>query len=125
MTSETLEKPYVMVAVSVIAGDTQQEAERLATTLYQKYLLVDRGTPMPLQPPVDPETLWDKWSAQQRNSAESQLSETIIGDAPTVKQGLADLATKTGADEILVQAEIFDHSARIRSYEITASAQQE
>lgn len=87
-----------------------------------KYLLVDSGRPAPLQPPVDPDSLWDGWAQHQRQSAEAQLSETIIGDASAVRSGLDDLVARTGADEILVQAEIFDHAARVRSYEIVAEA---
>lgn len=120
--SSVLDKPHSLVAVSVIAADSTTEASRLATTLYLKYLLVDRGTPEPLQPPVDPTKLWDGWSDQQRVSAEAQLSETIIGDVPTVRQGIEDLLSRTGADEILVQSEIFDHRARIKSYELVARA---
>ena len=69
-----------------------------------------------------PESLWENWNEQQRYSAESQLSETIIGEASKVAHGLKHLATRTSADELLVQAQIFDHAARIRSHEIVVEA---
>ncbi|MCM3653445.1 LLM class flavin-dependent oxidoreductase [Metabacillus litoralis] len=117
--SNTLDKPYCLVAVSVIAADTMEEASKLASSLYLKYLLVDRGTPMPLKPPMSMDELWDKgWNRYERASAESQLYETIIGDRLTVKKGFEDLISRTSADEILVQAEIYDHNSRIKSYEI-------
>jgi alkanesulfonate monooxygenase SsuD/methylene tetrahydromethanopterin reductase-like flavin-dependent oxidoreductase (luciferase family) len=119
--SDTLDKPYVIVAVSAIAAETMEEASKLASSLYLKYLLVDRGTPMPLQPPISMEELWNKgWNGYERASAESQLYETIIGDRQIVKKGFEDLISRTSADEILVQAEIYDHKARIKSYEILA-----
>jgi luciferase family oxidoreductase group 1 len=117
--SDSLDKPYVIVAVSAIAAETMEEASKLASSLYLKYLLVDRSTPMPLQPPMSMDELWDQgWSEYQRASAENQLYETIIGDRLTVKKGFEDLISRTAADEILVQAEIYDHQARIKSYEI-------
>jgi luciferase family oxidoreductase group 1 len=118
--SAILDKPHVMVAVSVIAADTMEEASKLASTLYHKYLLVDNGTPKPLQSPMSMDELWKEWNEYQRASAESQLYETIIGDRSTVKKGFEDLISRTSADEILVQSEIYDHQARIKSYEIVS-----
>ncbi|MGJ9460640.1 LLM class flavin-dependent oxidoreductase [Oceanobacillus sp. CF4.6] len=117
--SDTLEKPYCVVAVSAFVAETMEEASELSSSLYQKYLFEARGTPRPLQPPVSMDKLWNLgWSSIERASVESQLSEAIIGDRQTVEKGFEDLIRRTSADEVLVQAEVYDQKSRIRSYEI-------
>lgn len=120
--SQFLDKPYSLVAISAVAADSEYEARRLATTIYMKYLMVDAGDPGPMQHPVDPDKLWDSYSASQRASAEQQLERMIVGDRDSVYNGITSLVERSGADEILLQAELFDHDARIRSYEIIAEA---
>lgn len=117
--SVNLDKPYCIVAVSVFAAETKEEASELASSLFQKYLFESRGTPRPLQPPISVDELWNQgWSRYERAAVESQLAEAIIGDRQTVKKGMEDLIRRTSADEVLVQSEIYDQQARIKSYEV-------
>ncbi|MGG3181404.1 LLM class flavin-dependent oxidoreductase [Priestia megaterium] len=117
--SDILDKPYVMLAVNVIAADKEKEAHRLATSSYQKYLLLTRGEPAQLRPPVD--NMDSLWNSYERKAVEEQLFASLIGDASSVKNQLIELLEKTQADEIMAHTEIFDHQARLRSYEILAN----
>lgn len=117
--SDILDKPYVMLAVNVIAPNTEKEAHRLATSSYQKYLLLIRGEARQLRPPV--ENMDSLWNSYERKAVEEQLFASLIGDASSVKNQLIELLEKTQADEIMAHTEIFDHQARLRSYEILAN----
>ncbi|MEH7741584.1 LLM class flavin-dependent oxidoreductase [Bacillus subtilis] len=116
--SEVLNKPYVLLAVNVIAADEEKEAHRLATSSYQKYLLLTRGKPAQLRPPVD--SMDNLWNGYERMAVEEQLSASLIGDPSSIKKQLITLLEKTEADEIMAHTEIFDHQARLRSYQILA-----
>ncbi|SNS13633.1 luciferase family oxidoreductase, group 1 [Noviherbaspirillum humi] len=118
--SETLEKPYAMVGVNVFAADTEEEARRLSTSHQQAHLNLIRGTPVQLPPPVD--SMDDLWLPHEKASIEGTLAASIIADASTVKDKLQAFADATGADEIIINAMIHDHAARLRSYEIVAQA---
>jgi luciferase family oxidoreductase group 1 len=120
VSSDMLDKPYVLLAVQVVAADHEEEAHRLATSMYQKFLLLTRGQSAPLQPPVN--SMESLWSEEERKAVEEQLFTSIIGDSSVIKQQLQELVEKTGADEIMAHTEIFDHAARLRSYEILAEA---
>lgn len=116
--SETLEKPYVMVCVNVVAAETQQEADYLATTELQKFLNLGRGIDKKLPKPVkDMDTLWHPAEAQR---VLTQLRESVWGKPEVVRDGLQDLVRRTGADEIMVNSWIHDPQARIRSHQIVA-----
>ncbi|MEP6789168.1 MAG: LLM class flavin-dependent oxidoreductase [Acidobacteriota bacterium] len=116
--SETLEKPYAMVAVNIFAAETDREAERLATSQHQSFLNLVRGKPGKIQPPVnDMDAIW---TPAEKEMVQARLGGSIIGSRETVRSGLASLLSSTKADEIIVNAMIFDHAARIRSYEIIA-----
>ncbi|WP_026693964.1 LLM class flavin-dependent oxidoreductase [Peribacillus kribbensis] len=116
--SEVLEKPYAMVGVNVLAADTEQEAKRLATSMQQQFLNLIRNNRAPLQPPVD--NMDELWSAYEKAALEQQLGSSIIGDADIVKEKLQNFLDITGADEMIVNAQVYDHQARLRSYEIVA-----
>ncbi|NHN35397.1 LLM class flavin-dependent oxidoreductase [Paenibacillus agricola] len=114
--STTLSEPYAMVGVNVIAADTDEEAMRLATTLKQQFLNLGRNNEVPLQPPVD--NLNDQWNEYEIEALQQQLGSSIIGSSETVKDKLQIFLANTQADEIMVISQIFDHQARLRSYEI-------
>jgi luciferase family oxidoreductase group 1 len=115
---EKLEKPYAMLAINVVAAETDEEAWRLATTQFQSFLRLIRGTPGQMLPPVD--TMDGLWTAQEKALVDARLGGSIIGGAQTVKENLAKMLSETEADELMINAMIYEHAARLRSYEIVA-----
>lgn len=118
--SEQWPEPYAAVGINIIAADTDAEARRLATSPQRAFLNLIRGHPGKLPPPVD--SLDGEWSAPERAAVMDMLSASIIGDERAVREGVRDLITRTGANEVIVNAAIFDQAARRRSYEIVARA---
>ena len=103
--------PYAMLGVSVVAADDDRDAARLATSLQQQFLALQRGRPVQLQAPVDDmNTLWSDW---ERSAVERTLRQAIVGGADTVERGLTRLIEQTGADELMITSHIFDHRARL------------
>jgi luciferase family oxidoreductase group 1 len=118
--SDQLERPYVMLGVNVFAADTDEDARVLLTSLQQAFVNLRRGRPGPLPPPV--EGYESRLSPQERAGLQQALTCTIVGTPETVRRGLKDFIARTGADELMVTAMIFEHGARLRSYQITAEA---
>lgn len=118
--SEVLDKPYAMVASNVVAADTGEEAKRLATSMQQQFLNLIRGNPGQLPPPV--ENMDEIWSPYEKATLLQQFGEPIVGDRDTVKAKLEDFLHDTQADELMIHTQIFDHKARLKSYEIVADA---
>jgi luciferase family oxidoreductase group 1 len=116
--SPALAAPHAMVAVGVYAAASDREGARLFTSAQQQILNLRRGEPTPLNPPVD--TMEGRWSSVEKAMVEHAQRETIVGAPETVRRGLAALVARTGADELIVAAQIFDHAARLRSYELVA-----
>ncbi len=116
--SEALGAPYAMVGVNVFAADTDAEARRLFTSLQRQFVNLRRGVPGLLQPPDD--TLEGNWSEMERAGVEHMLACSVVGSPETVRRGLDAFIDRTQADEIMVTAQIFDHAARLRSFEIVA-----
>ncbi|WP_226583896.1 LLM class flavin-dependent oxidoreductase [Halobacillus litoralis] len=121
--SEVLDEPYVMVGVNVVAADTDEEAERLATSLQQQFLNLVRNTNMLLQPPVD--NMEEIWTPQEKLALMQQLGSSIIGSKETVKEKLQNFQSETNADEMMIISQIYDHDARLRSYEIVSEIMSE
>ena len=118
--SERLAKPYVMLGVTAMAADTDEEARRLFTSTQQSFIALRTGNPGPLPPPVDDlESLLDP---QARFLLAGTLKHAIVGSAATVHAGLADFARRHGADELIVTSSAYDLAARLRSFEIIARA---
>ncbi|MFK4998891.1 LLM class flavin-dependent oxidoreductase [Bacillus sp. N9] len=119
--SNSLEKPYAMVGLNVIAADTDEKAQWVATTLQQQFLSLNRGTPMKVQPPVD--NMDELWSPFEREAINRTLDSrsTIIGSPETVKRGLEEFIARTQADELIIRSTAFYQEDRLRSYEIIAS----
>lgn len=116
--SESLDRPYVMVALNVFAADTTRDAERLATSQHQSFLNLIRGNPGKIKPPVD--DMNEVWTPQEKAMVEARLGGSVIGSPDEVREGLDAFAENTQADELMINAIIYDHSARLRSYEIVA-----
>jgi luciferase family oxidoreductase group 1 len=120
--SEALEKPHAMVGVNAIAADTDEEARHLFTSLQQAFLNLVRGHPRPLQPPV--ESMEGRWTPAERAHVERMTRVSVVGSPETIRQGLEAIAEATGADELMIAAHIFDHQARLRSFEIVSEVRQ-
>ena len=116
--SASLDKPYVMVGVTVVAADTDAEASLLFTSLQQAFVALRRGTPGLLPPPV--ETLSVIADARERVGVDHALRYAIVGGPDRIRLGLDTLIETTGADELIVTAQIYDQAARRRSFEILA-----
>jgi luciferase family oxidoreductase group 1 len=116
--SATLEHPYAMVGVNVIAAETDEAAHRLATSHRQAHLHLIRNAPQPLPPPVD--SMDGRWTPEERTIVETSTQGSIIGSPATVRTGLERLVAQTDADELMVHAMIHDHAARLRSYEMVS-----
>jgi luciferase family oxidoreductase group 1 len=116
--SESLDRPYAMAGVGVFAADTDAEARRLFTSLQQQFLNLRRGRPGPVPPPVD--SMDGLWTPMEQAMLEHTFSCAIVGDPDIVRRGLDAFADRTGVDEIIVTAQIYDHAARLRSFEIVA-----
>jgi luciferase family oxidoreductase group 1 len=116
--SEQADKPYAMIGVNVIAADTDEEARFLFTTPQQSFTNLFRGTRGKLQPPIA--DIESYWSPSEKAQASNMLGCSVVGSPQTIRDGLTRLIEKTGADELMVASAIYDHGARLRSYEILA-----
>ncbi|MER2254327.1 MAG: LLM class flavin-dependent oxidoreductase [Priestia megaterium] len=116
--SDVLDKPYAMLGVNVIAADTDREAERLATSMQQQFLNLIRNTPGKLKAPVD--NMDELWTDFEKASLQQQLGSSIVGSPETIKVKLEQFIEETEADELMINAQIYDHKARLRSYEIVS-----
>ncbi len=116
--SDDLAEPYAMVALNVVAAETDEEAEFLATSQTQSFLNLIRGKPGKIPPPIsDMDSIWN---AQEKALVASRTGGSIVGSKETVKRKLEVYLEETKADEIMVNAMIFDQQKRLRSYEIIA-----
>nr|WP_144926407.1 LLM class flavin-dependent oxidoreductase [Paenibacillus bovis] len=116
--SNDLEKPYVMLGINVIAAETEERAQWLATSQQQQFLSLIRNTPTPLQPPV--ENIEEIMSPIERAHIEKSLNSrsTIVGTLETVKQKLSAFIKETEADELIINSQIFYQEDRLKSYDI-------
>lgn len=121
--SESLREPYFMIGANVIAAETNEEAEFLASSLKQAFVQLRRGRPSALAPPNG--EFERTISAPEQALLAQALACSVIGGPLVVRRGLDDLKARTGAHELIVSAHIFDHAKRLRSLEITAQAHHE
>jgi luciferase family oxidoreductase group 1 len=116
--SAQLDKPYVMLGFNVFAADTDEEAIFRASSMQQAFVNLRSGRPSRLPPPVD--DYWNRIGPQERALLEQVLSASAVGSPETVARELKAFIDSTGADELMITSQIFEHTARLRSYEITA-----
>ncbi|GAV34838.1 Limonene 1,2-monooxygenase [Roseomonas sp. TAS13] len=116
--SEQLDRPHVAAAINVFADETEAGARRLFTSLQQQFLNLRRGTPGQLPPPVD--SMDRLWTAAERAGTERALSCSAVGTPAQVRAGLEAFLERTGADELVLTGQIFDHEARLRSFRLVA-----
>ena len=118
--SATLSKPYAIVGVPVIAAPTDEEAQYLASSTYQRVLGILTGNRTRLMPPV--ENFWEQLDARAQAAIGDFLAVGVVGGPETVRQGLQKLADETQADEFILVSDVYDADLRLRSLEITAAA---
>jgi luciferase family oxidoreductase group 1 len=116
--SAQLDRPYVMLGINVFAADTDAEARRLFSSLQQAFINLRRGRPSLLRPPAEgfDETL----HPHERAMLDEVLAHSVVGSPETVREGLRAFVERTEADELMVTSQIFEHGARLRSYELLA-----
>ncbi len=118
--SAQLTKPNVMLGLNVVAADTDEEARYLFSSQQQSFLNIRRGRPARLPPPIpDLESRIDHYG---RAMLADSLSAAVVGSMETVRAGLNAFAERTGADELIVTGNVFDHEKRKRSFAIVAEA---
>ncbi|WP_438019094.1 LLM class flavin-dependent oxidoreductase [Sorangium sp. So ce315] len=118
--SAELAQPYVMLGLNVFAADTDDAARLLWTSLLQAFVNLRRGRPGPLPPPV--EGFERELGPLERAGIEQALSCSVVGSPATVRRGIEAFIARTRPDELMVTSQIFDHAARVRSFELTAQA---
>ena len=118
--SAQLDRPYVMIGVNVFAAETDEAGRRLFTSLQQAFVNLRRGHPSRLPPPDD--RFLERLTPADARLIEEMLSYTVAGSPATVRRGLEAIVARTGADELMLTSQIYDHEARLRSYELAAGA---
>ena len=118
--SQHLTQPHAMLALNVVAAATDAEAKRLFTTAQQSFVNLRRGKPGLIPPPIDDIEAY--WQPQEKLGVENALACSVVGDPETVKRGIAAFIDRHRPDELLLVANVFDHEARLRSFELAAEA---
>ena len=116
--SPQLNAPHAMIGVGLFAAETDAAAQRLFTSSLLQFLNLVRGHPTPLPPPVD--SMDGRWSAAEERAVHERTRYSLVGSAETVRRRLGEVLAETDADEIIATAQIYDHVARLRSFEIAA-----
>jgi luciferase family oxidoreductase group 1 len=118
--SEQLDRPYAMVGVNIIAGESDDAARRLATTQQMSFANLLRGSRGLSHPPID--DIESYWSLPEKTRAMRMLARSIVGSVDTVRAGIDAFAKETDADEPIVVSDVYDHALRLRSFELIAEA---
>ena len=118
--SEQLDKPHAIVACNVVAAETEVEARRLFTSSQQSFVNLVRGTRGQLRPPID--DIESYWTPAEKAHVSRMLACSFVGTGAQVADRLHGFVAQTQADELIVAGAIYDHQARLRSYEILAEA---
>ena len=120
--SQQLDHPYLMLGFNIFAADSDAEARLLATSMQQAFVNLRSGRPTPLPPPLA------GYESALAPAAKGMLADVLassaIGSPDTVRRALAAFIERTQPDELMVTSQIFDHSARLRSYEIAADVRE-
>ena len=117
--SVRLDKPHAMLALNVVAAGTNDQARRLFTTLQQSFVNLRRGKFGLVPAPIDDIEVF--WTEQEKAGVERALGCAVVGDPDTVRNGIRDFIARHRPDELMLTANIFEHAARLRSFEIAAS----
>lgn len=118
--SETLQRPYVMAGMPVVAGATDAEAQRLLTTPQQRFLALIRNQPVEVKPPVD--SMDGMWNAAERDAVDARLAAAIVGSPETIQHKLQQWQDHLQLDEIFAVTDTYTTEARLFTYEVFAEA---
>jgi luciferase family oxidoreductase group 1 len=118
--SARLQRPYAMLGVNLVAAESDREARRLFTTQQQSFVNLRRGRPGLIPPPID--DIENFWTVTEKYGVEHALACAIVGGPETVREGLAAFLQRHRPDELMLTANVFDHAARKRSFELAAQA---
>ena len=118
--SRHLQQPYAILALNVIAADTDEQARRLFTTAQQSFVNLRRGRPGLIPPPID--DIEDFWQPHEKLGVQNALACSVVGSPQTVRAGIDAFIDRHRPDEIMIAANIYDHAARVKSYRIAAEA---
>ncbi|SET04168.1 LLM class flavin-dependent oxidoreductase [Pseudomonas graminis] len=118
--SEVLDKPYVMLGVPLAAAETDEQAEYLVTSVYQRILSLMRGQSLMQKPPV--ESMNGLWLPHERDAVMDFLGLAVVGGPEKIRAKLDVLLEQTDADELIFTCDMYEHADRLRSYEILAQA---
>jgi luciferase family oxidoreductase group 1 len=118
--SKRLQQPYAMLALNVVAAESNAQAKRLFTTLQQAFVNLRRGRPGLIPPPID--DIESYWTPLEKSGVEQALACSVVGDLPTVREGIAAFIERHKPDEVMITANVFEHTARVQSFEIAAQA---
>lgn len=116
--SRYLQQPYSMACVNVVAADTDEEANRLATSFYLMALGMVRNQRRPLQPPID--SMNGIWSEPERAAVQHMLQYAFTGSSKTVKEKLQAFVNATGVEEVMITSHLYSLEAKLRCYELVA-----
>jgi luciferase family oxidoreductase group 1 len=116
--SQALAAPRLMLGVNVVAADSDDQARLLLTSLQQAFVNLRSGRPTPLPPPAP--GFAERLTPEQAAMLDDVLACAAVGSPETVLRRLQDLVNRTGADELILTSQIYDHRARLRSFEIAA-----
>lgn len=115
-----LKKPYVMIGVQVVGAPTDEEADFLSTSVYQRFLALIRGQSLKMQPPV--KSMNGLWNTSEEQYVTSRLQTAARGGPEKLKVQLNHLASFTDADELMIVSDLYDHKDRVRSFKMAAEA---
>jgi luciferase family oxidoreductase group 1 len=118
--SEQLAEPYCIAAIPLYAAATEEEARLLMSSVQQQFIALRRGTPGPLKPPL--ENIESHFSAAELSTASHALREAVVGNPEQVQQGIQAFVQRTGINEVMFSAHIFDHHKRLECIRIAARA---
>jgi luciferase family oxidoreductase group 1 len=118
--SEQLDRPYAMIGVNIIAAETDREARRVATTQQMSFADIFRGARGLSRPPID--DIETYWTPRDKMQAMQMLARSIVGSPETVRTGIDALIAETGANELMIVSDVYDHATRLRSFELIAEA---
>jgi luciferase family oxidoreductase group 1 len=116
--STTLKQPYVMVGLPILASDSDEQAEHLATSARQRILRLVRGQPIFTPPPVD--SMDGLWNPEEKRAVKDHLGAAVIGGPATIELKLREFFKQTQADELILHSDFYRVEDRLHSYEIVA-----